>query len=252
MDVKTTFLIGSLKEEVYVSQRDGFVDPDHPNRVYRLRKALYGLKQASRAWYDEFSKFLILKGFTKGLQIHQSPRGIFINQVKYALDILKKHGMDKCDSIGTPMTTKPKLDANLSGIPDSGFELIAFLDADHTCCLDTCKSTSNGIQFLGDKLVSWPSKKQDCTAMSTAGADHSHLVQSGISFSQQTYQCPISLHQRAVENGIVELYFVGTDYQLADLFTKSLLKERFEYLVGRLGMRCLTPAELEVMANETA
>ncbi|GKG33235.1 retrovirus-related pol polyprotein from transposon TNT 1-94, partial [Tanacetum coccineum] len=65
MDVKTTFLNGPLKEEIYVSQPDGFVDPDHPDKVYRLRKAPYGLKQAPRAWYDELSKFLISKGFTK-------------------------------------------------------------------------------------------------------------------------------------------------------------------------------------------
>ncbi|GJV18994.1 gag-pol polyprotein [Tanacetum coccineum] len=65
MDVKTAFLNGPLKEEVYVAQPDGFVDPDHPDKVYRLRKALYGLKQAPRAWYDELSKFLISKGFTK-------------------------------------------------------------------------------------------------------------------------------------------------------------------------------------------
>ncbi|GKF40386.1 retrovirus-related pol polyprotein from transposon TNT 1-94 [Tanacetum coccineum] len=66
MDVKTAFLNGPLKEEVYVAQPDKFVDPDHPNKVYRLRKALYGLKQAPRASYDELSNFLISKGFTKG------------------------------------------------------------------------------------------------------------------------------------------------------------------------------------------
>nr|GFB26078.1 Gag-Pol polyprotein [Tanacetum cinerariifolium] len=65
MDVKTTFLNGPLKEEVYVVQPDGFIDPDHLEKVYRPRKALYGLKQASRAWYDELSKFLTSKGFTK-------------------------------------------------------------------------------------------------------------------------------------------------------------------------------------------
>ncbi|GJW51162.1 retrovirus-related pol polyprotein from transposon TNT 1-94 [Tanacetum coccineum] len=58
MDVKTTFLYGPLKEEVYVNQPDGFVDPYHPDKVYRLKKALYGLKQAPRAWYDELSNFL--------------------------------------------------------------------------------------------------------------------------------------------------------------------------------------------------
>ncbi|GJV93981.1 retrovirus-related pol polyprotein from transposon TNT 1-94 [Tanacetum coccineum] len=174
--------------------------------------------------------------FFLGLQIHQSPKGIFINQAKYALEILKKHNMDNCHSIGTPLATKPKLDVDLSGEPvdqsdyrskigslmyltssrpdlvqavcycaryqarptqkhlkevkrifkylkgtinmglwypkDSGFELTAFSDADHAGCLDTRKSTSGGIQFLGDKLVSWMSKKQNCTAMSSAEAEY--------------------------------------------------------------------------------
>nr|GEZ19774.1 retrovirus-related Pol polyprotein from transposon TNT 1-94 [Tanacetum cinerariifolium] len=173
MDVKTTFLYGPLKEEVYVNQPDGFVDPYHPDKVYRLKKALYGLKQAPRAWYDELSNFLVSKGFSKGsidptlfitkhrgnillvqiyvddiifgstnpkrskqfeklmhnkfemsmmgelkfflgIQIHQSPRGIFINQAKYAQEILIKHCKTSCDSVGTPMATK-HLDANLSG-----------------------------------------------------------------------------------------------------------------------------------------
>nr|GEU30765.1 hypothetical protein [Tanacetum cinerariifolium] len=169
--------------------------------VYRLRKALYGLKQDPRAWYDELSKFLTSKGFTKGLQIHQSQRGIFINQAKYTLEILYKHGMDKGQSIGTPMAMKPKLDVDLSGNPvdqtdyrskiwsfmyltssrpdivqaylkGSSFGLIAFSDADHAGCIDTRKSTSGGIQFLGDKLVSWMSKKQNCTAMSSAEAEY--------------------------------------------------------------------------------
>ncbi|GKE44099.1 retrovirus-related pol polyprotein from transposon TNT 1-94 [Tanacetum coccineum] len=66
MDVKTTFLIGPLKEEVYVNQPDGFVDPHHPNKVYHLKKALYGLKHTPRAWYNELSNFLVSKGFSKG------------------------------------------------------------------------------------------------------------------------------------------------------------------------------------------
>nr|GFC28126.1 copia protein [Tanacetum cinerariifolium] len=66
MDIKTAFLYGPLKEEVYVNQPDGFVDPYHPDQVYRLKKALYGLKQAPKAWYDELSNFLISKGFSKG------------------------------------------------------------------------------------------------------------------------------------------------------------------------------------------
>nr|GFC62590.1 retrovirus-related Pol polyprotein from transposon TNT 1-94 [Tanacetum cinerariifolium] len=66
MDVKTTFLYGPLKEEVYINQPDGFVNPYHPDKVYRLKKALYRLKQAPMAWYDELSKFLLSKGFSKG------------------------------------------------------------------------------------------------------------------------------------------------------------------------------------------
>nr|GFA42989.1 retrovirus-related Pol polyprotein from transposon TNT 1-94 [Tanacetum cinerariifolium] len=66
MDVKTAFLHGSLKEDVYVCQPEGFIDADHPSHVYKLKKALYGLKQAPRAWYDELSKFLLQNHFFKG------------------------------------------------------------------------------------------------------------------------------------------------------------------------------------------
>ncbi|GJZ28001.1 retrovirus-related pol polyprotein from transposon TNT 1-94 [Tanacetum coccineum] len=189
------------------------------------------------------------------------------DEAKYTLVILKKHGMEKGQSIGTPMATKPKLDAHLSSEPidqtdyhskirsltyltssrpdivkqygtiniglwypkGSGFELTAFLDADHAGCIDTHKSTSRGIQFLGEKLVSWRSKKQDCTTMSLAEAEYVAL---STSYAQ-------------VENGIIELYFVKTEYQLAGIFTKALLEDRFQYLVRRIGMICLTPAELE-------
>ncbi|GJT01262.1 retrovirus-related pol polyprotein from transposon TNT 1-94 [Tanacetum coccineum] len=306
MDVKMTFLNGLLNEEVYVAQPDGFVDPDHPEKVYRLRKALYGLKQAPRAWYDELSNFLLSKGFTKGtinptlftiryredilivqiyvddiifgstnlkfskrfeklmhsrfemslmgeqkfflgLQIHQSSRGIFINQAKYTLEILKKHGMDKCYSVGTPMAPKPKLDADLSGTPIDQTRYrtmigsLMYLTSREPLtwdsrCIDTRKITSRGIQFLGDKLVSWMSKKHDCTAMSLADAEY-------VALSASCAQ---------VERGIIEIYFVKTEYQLADMFTKALPEERFQYLVRRIGMRCLTPIGLEVLTNETA
>ncbi|GKC87497.1 retrovirus-related pol polyprotein from transposon TNT 1-94 [Tanacetum coccineum] len=172
MDVKTAFLNGELREEVYVSQPEGFVDPDNPNHVYKLKKALYGLKQAPRAWYDMLSSFLLSQKFSKGvvdptlftrkegkdiimvqiyvddiifgstdpslcdmfaniistkfkmsmmgkmpfflgLQISQSPRGIFINQPKYALKTLKKYGMDLCDPVDTPMVDRTKLDEDL-------------------------------------------------------------------------------------------------------------------------------------------
>ncbi|GJV24614.1 hypothetical protein Tco_1377309 [Tanacetum coccineum] len=172
---------------------------------------------------------------------------------------------------------------------DSGFELTAFSDADHAGCLDTRKSTSGGIQFLGDKLVSWMSKKQNCTAMSSAEAEYVALSAScaqvmwmrtqlqdyGFNYNKIPLYCdsqsaiaiscnPVQhsrtkhIHTRyhfikeQVENGIIELYFVRTEYQLADMFTKALPEDRFKYLVRRIGMRCLTPADLEVLTNETA
>nr|GFD40103.1 copia protein [Tanacetum cinerariifolium] len=64
MDVKTAFLHGSLKEDMYVCQPEGFIDADHPSHVYKLKKALYGLKQVPRAWYDELSTFLLLNHFS--------------------------------------------------------------------------------------------------------------------------------------------------------------------------------------------
>nr|GEW37072.1 retrovirus-related Pol polyprotein from transposon TNT 1-94 [Tanacetum cinerariifolium] len=113
---------------------------------------------------------LVAKGYAQedGLQIHRSPRGIFINQAKYALEILHKHGMEKGQNIGTPMATKPKLDADLSGNPVDQTDY----HADHARCIDTRKITSGGIQFIGDKIVSWMSKKQNYTAMSSAEAEY--------------------------------------------------------------------------------
>ncbi|GJY41156.1 hypothetical protein Tco_0428426 [Tanacetum coccineum] len=128
---------------------------------------------------------------------------------------------------------------------DSGFELIAYADADHAGCNDDCKSTSGGIQFLGDKLVSWSSKKQDCTAMSSAEAEYIPIYcdsKSAIAIScnpvqhSRTKHINIRYHfiKEHVEKGTIELYFVGTEYQLADLFTKALPKERFEFLVHKI------------------
>ncbi|GJS05849.1 retrovirus-related pol polyprotein from transposon TNT 1-94 [Tanacetum coccineum] len=208
MDVKTTFLNSELKEEVYVSQPEGFVDQDNPSHM----------------------------SFFLGLQISQSPRGIFINQSKYASKIVKKYGMLSSDSVDIPMVEKSKLDEDLQGTPidatlyrgmigslmyltssrpdliyvvclcaryqakptekhlnavkrifrylkgtinmglwyskDTGMSITAYADADHAGCQDTRRSTSGSAQFLGDKLVSWSSKKKKCTAISSTEAKY--------------------------------------------------------------------------------
>ncbi|GKC96029.1 retrovirus-related pol polyprotein from transposon TNT 1-94 [Tanacetum coccineum] len=102
MAVKMAFLNGPLKEKVYISQLEGFIDPKFPDHVYGLKKALYGLKQAPRACF-EMSMMGELKFFL-GLQVHQSPRCIFISQSQYAIELLKKHGLDEC--VCTPMATE--------------------------------------------------------------------------------------------------------------------------------------------------
>ncbi|GKF47480.1 hypothetical protein Tco_0137282 [Tanacetum coccineum] len=169
---------------------------------------------------------------------------------------------------------------------DSGFELTGFSDVDYAGCKDTFKSTSGGAQFLGEKLVSWSSKKQDCMALSTAEAEYvslsaccaqviwmrTKLTDYGCHFnkipiycdskSAIAISCNLVQHSRTkhivvryhfikehVEKGTIELYFVKTDYQLADLFTKALPVDRFNYLVCRLGMRNLSPRELERLAK---
>nr|GEU68483.1 hypothetical protein [Tanacetum cinerariifolium] len=305
-------------EEVYVNQPDAFVDPYHPDKVYRLKKALYILKQAPRAWYDELFNFLVSKGFSKGsidptlfitkhsklemsmmgelkfflgIQIRQSPRGIFINQAKYAQEILIKHGMISCDSVGTPMATK-HLDADLSGTSvdqtkyssmvgalmyltasrpdimhatcycaryqakptekhltavkrifqylkdtihmglwyskDTDFELTAFLDSDHAGCLDSqveyvslsaccaqvlgmgTQLTYYGFHF--DKIPMYCDSKA-AIAISCNPVQHS-----------RTKHIDVKYHfiKEKVKKGIFELFFVRTEYQLADLFTKAL------------------------------
>ncbi|GJV50645.1 retrovirus-related pol polyprotein from transposon TNT 1-94 [Tanacetum coccineum] len=177
MDVKTAFLNGELKEEVYVSQPEGFVDPDRPHHVYRLKKALYGLKQAPRAWYDTLSKFLLAQGFSKGVV---DPT-LFIR--KTGKHTLHKFDLHKSDPVDTPMVERTKLDEDLSGIPvdqtqyrnmigslmyliatrpdlcfshvaclwyskDTAMALTAYADADHARCQDTRRSTSGSAQFL--------------------------------------------------------------------------------------------------------
>nr|GEY29052.1 retrovirus-related Pol polyprotein from transposon TNT 1-94 [Tanacetum cinerariifolium] len=123
--VKTTFLHGSLKEEMHVCQPEGFIDADNPSHAYKLKRVLYGLKQAPRSWYFQlFADFMkshfemsmmAEMTFFVGLQVNQAPHGIFINKSNYVLEILKKTGMEHCNPIGTPMETQHKLDLDTNG-----------------------------------------------------------------------------------------------------------------------------------------
>nr|GEW48182.1 hypothetical protein [Tanacetum cinerariifolium] len=308
MDVKTAFLNGNLMEEVYVSQPDGFVDQDNPNHMYKLKKALYGLKRAPRAWYNMLSSFLISQDFSKGLVdltlfirrngndlllISQSPRGIFINQSKYAIESLKKYGFESCDPVDTLMVEKSKLDEDKEGKAvdpsyyhgmigtlfyltasrpdlqfaicmcaryqarpiekhDSSVALTAFADANHAGCQDTRRSTSGSVQFLEERLISWHSQLLDyglgvnkipmyCDNKSAIALCCNNVQHSRSKHIDIRYQF-IKEH---VENGVIELYFVNTEYQLADLFTKALGRDRIEFLINKLGMRSFTPKTLK-------
>ncbi|GJR49037.1 hypothetical protein Tco_1317140 [Tanacetum coccineum] len=334
-----------LKKRVYVStyKKDLFV----PGTVQAQNRSLTGLKQHLVLGYDMLSSFLISQRFSKGavdptpshgmlemtyywyfflgLQISQSPRGIFINQSKYASEIVKKYGLNTTDSVDTSMIENKELDEDLQGKPvdatlyhgmigslmyltasrpdhhyvvclcarlwyskDTDMSLTAYADADHAGCQDTRRSTSGSAQFLGDKLVSWSSKKQKSTAISSTEAEYialsgccsqilwmrSQLTDYGFKFNKIPLYCDnksaIALccnnvqYSRAkhidiryhfikdqVENGIVELYFVRNEYQLADIFTKPLPRERFNFLIDKLGIRSMSPETLKRLAEET-
>nr|GEW79940.1 retrovirus-related Pol polyprotein from transposon TNT 1-94 [Tanacetum cinerariifolium] len=173
MDVKISFLNGELKEEVYISQPEGFVDQDNPSHVYKLKKDLYGLQQAPRAWYDMLSRFLIFQHFSKGA-------------VDPTLFIQKA---------GNDLLLIPLYNDNKSAIT--------------LCCNSVQHSRANHIDV------------------------RYHFI------------------KEQVENGIVELYFVLTEYQLADIFTKSLPRERFNFLIEKLGIKSLSPDTLKRLAEET-
>nr|GEY03153.1 uncharacterized mitochondrial protein AtMg00810-like [Tanacetum cinerariifolium] len=178
MDVKTAFLNGELKEEVYVSQPEGFFDPDHPTHVYRLKKALYGLKQAPQAWYDTLSRFLLDNNFSKGVvdpTLFTRKTGKHILRVQIYVDDIIFVSIDPkdYDMFSNEMSSK----FQMSMMGQISFFLVLQVsqspkDADHAGCQDTRRSTSGSAQFLGDKLVSWSSKKQQSTAISTTEVEY--------------------------------------------------------------------------------
>nr|GEU61722.1 hypothetical protein [Tanacetum cinerariifolium] len=195
MDVKTAFLNGNLREEVYISQPDGFVGPDNPNHVYKLKKALYRLKQAPRAWYDMISLFLISKG-----SVDPTRSSVEIATTNFCFE--------SCDPVDTPMVEKSKLDEDKEGkvvdpshyrsayqkaltcgqkdfsvstrnrqpgsmVSEGFFDCSnSICNADHAGCRDTRRSTSGSLQFLGDRLISWSSKRQKSDAISNTKAEY--------------------------------------------------------------------------------
>nr|GFC55528.1 copia protein [Tanacetum cinerariifolium] len=211
--------------------------------------------------------------FFLGLQIFQNPRGIFVNQSKYALESLKKYGFESCDPVDTLMVEKSKLDEDREGKAVDPSHYRAFADADHAGCQDTRQSTSGSVQFLGERIISWSSKRQKSAAISSTEAEYialsgccaqilwmrSQLSDYGLVFNKIPMYCDnksaITLccnniqHSRSkhidiryhfikeqVEQGVIELYFINTEYQLADLFTKALGRDRIEFLTNKLGM----------------
>ncbi|GJY97102.1 retrovirus-related pol polyprotein from transposon TNT 1-94 [Tanacetum coccineum] len=303
MDVKTAFLNGNLREEVYVSQPDGFVDQDNPNHVYKLKKALYGLKQAPHAWYDMLSSFLISQGFSKVqwiplcssvemaknyfwyksmsmilslLHLHlnfisQSPRGIFINQSKYAIESLKKYGFESYDPVDTPMVEKSKLDDDKEGKdvdPSHYRRMIGTLlyltasrpDLQFAICmcaryqarptekhLHTVKRIFRYLRGTVNRGL-WYLKDSSITLTAFADVDHAGCQDTRHSTSGSMQFLRDRLEH--VEKGMIELYFVNTEYQLAYIFTKALGRERIEFLINKLGMRSFTPETLKLLADE--
>ncbi|GKC42909.1 retrovirus-related pol polyprotein from transposon TNT 1-94 [Tanacetum coccineum] len=324
MDVKTAFLNGELKEEVYISQPEGFVDQDNPSHVYKLKKALYGLKQAPRAWYDMLSSFLISQQFSKGavdltfftrhagndillvqlyvddiifastntamcdefanqmttkfkismmgkmsfflgLQISQSPKGIFINQSKYASEIVKKYGLNTTNSVDTPMIETKKLDEDLQGklvdatlycgmIGSLMYLTASRPDLNYDVCLCVryqAKPTEKHLQAVKQILdilmepLTWIHlycDNNNAIALCCNNVQHSRAKHIDIRYH---------FIKEQVENGIVELYFVRTEYQLADIFTKPLHRERFNFLIDKLGMKSMSSKTLKRLAEET-
>ncbi|GJS65463.1 retrovirus-related pol polyprotein from transposon TNT 1-94 [Tanacetum coccineum] len=259
MDVKTTFLNDILLEEVYVSQPDGVVDQDNLNHEFSkgtVDPTLFIRRQGKDILLD--------------YRFHKVPEAF--NQSKYALESLKKYGMESSDPMDTPMVEKSKLDEDTQGkaidpthyrgmIGTLMYLTPTYADADHAGCHDTRRSTS-GSEYI---------------AMSGCCAQilwmRSQLTDYGLGFNKIPMYCDnksaIALccnnvqHSRSkhidirfhfikeqVENGVVELYFVNTEYQLADIFTKALCRERIEFLINKLGMRSFTPETLKQLADE--
>nr|GEY84371.1 hypothetical protein [Tanacetum cinerariifolium] len=249
MDVKTSFLNGILKEEVYVGQPLGFVSKQYPDHVYALDKALYGLKQAPRAWYDVLLQFLIesvltplveqakLKLNLVGKPVDHTDYQSMIGSLMYVTssrpDIMfatcmcaryqdnpNEHHVSAVKMIFHYL--KGTINLGLWYLKDSGLDLTAYSDADHAGCHLDRKNYG----FFYDKVPIYCDSKS-AIAISCNPVRHT-----------RTKHIDVRYHfiKDHVEKGTIDLYFVGTEYQLADLFTKSLPEAQFKFLFEKLGM----------------
>ncbi|GJR31674.1 ribonuclease H-like domain-containing protein [Tanacetum coccineum] len=226
MDVKTAFLNGNLREEVYVSQPDGFVDPDKPNHVYKLKKALYGLKQAPRAWYDMLSSFLISNDFSKGsvdptLFIRREGNELILVQI-YVDDIIFAASTPEFGySHGGEVRKYQTVDEDKEG---------------------KAVDPSHYRGMIGTLLY-----------LTASRPDLQFAICMCARYQARPTEKHLNAHlQYADHAGLSKIHAVSTsgEYQLADIFTKALGRERIEFLINKLGMRSFTPDTLKQLADE--
>ncbi|GJT97706.1 putative ribonuclease H-like domain-containing protein [Tanacetum coccineum] len=209
MDVKSAFLYGTIEEEVYVTQPPGFKDPNHPDKVYKVVKALYRLHQAPRAWYETLANYLLGNGFKRrkdyksastpvdlekplvkdgdaddvDVHLYKSMIGSLMYLTSSRPDIM--FAVCACARFQVTLKTSHLLAVKrifryLKGKPtlglwysrDSPFELVAYTDSDYARETQGRKSTTEGCQFLGNRLISWQCKKQTVVATSTTKAKY--------------------------------------------------------------------------------
>nr|GFA08957.1 hypothetical protein [Tanacetum cinerariifolium] len=230
MDVKIAFLNGNLREEVYISQPDGFVDPDNPNHVYKIKKALYGLKQAPRAWYDMLSSFLLSQEFSKG----SLDPTLFIR--KNGNDLLLP--VDLTFNLQSACVPGIRLGLPKSTSMQSKGSFNTFVEPFIRRGLLAGRQRDYGLGF--NKIPMYCDNKS-AIALCCNNVQHSRSKYINIRYH---------FIKEQVENGVIELYFVNTEYQLADLFTKALGRERIQFLINKLGMRSFTPETLKKLMNK--
>nr|GEV98830.1 integrase, catalytic region, zinc finger, CCHC-type, peptidase aspartic, catalytic [Tanacetum cinerariifolium] len=213
IDMKTTFLNGNLREEVYVSQPDGFVDPD----------ILITLDTP-----------MVVKP-----KLDEDKEGKAVDPSHYHGSAYRKALTCGKKDLLIPIRNRQ---SRSMVSKDSSIALTAFADVDHAGCQDTRRSTSGSLQFLGDRLISWLSKRQKSVAISSTEAEYIALLK----------HIDIRYHfiKEHVKNGVIGLYFVNTKYQLVNIFTKALGRERIEFLINKLGMRSFTSETLKQLTDK--